>query len=260
MQFITNSKKLIKFIKQFKLDNNLYFSIHAKKVILKVIDFKQCLGVIEGEYLQDNEIIDPFHFKIEYLDLISRLESFQNDVIFEVNELHQSLKLTDPLDSTFEYILKCQTGAKVKKYCQMNLVETDKIPKISLNMKGLTLNKIFKKICPVDSVVKFKFYRNHPTHLIHLTSKKLSNIGNLHINLQDVKNYIYEIDFPFFEIELYYIPLFTTLLKEGFDYQVCLHDNFLVLRKLLLTQNSKENLQNEDEENHLLWIPVRNMD
>lgn len=259
MLFTTNSKKFSKFVKQFKLDPSLYFTILFEKIVLKVIDFKQCLGVIEGEYNQKNNIVSPLYFKVDYLDLINKLEYFENDVVFQINELYQSVKLTDPEDASFEYHIRCETGPKIKKYCELKLVEKEFLDiKVSFDINATHLNHVLKKLAAVDSVLKFKFYRNHPTHLIYISSKKLSSLGNLGLNKPEVKNYYCNIDEAFIEIEFFYLPLFSIFLKEEFNFKVELYENFLVLKRIP-AENAVVNENNLNFENNSLWIPIRNL-
>ena len=74
------------------MNKSFYFTIKQDRIILKNIDFKQCMGVLEGVYYCENPVLTQFNFKVDHLDLITKLDNFKKEVSFVIDPLQNILK------------------------------------------------------------------------------------------------------------------------------------------------------------------------
>lgn len=249
VEFTIDVKEFLKFIKLFKIDSSLYLCVTKQKIFVKNIDFKQCLGVLTGSFSQTNpQLQNPIYFKVDYNELIGKLQAFKQKASFSINRIHSSLRIWDPSDKLFEYYIRCDLGSKIEKYCDLTLLDDFQTHKLKFQIDSTVCLKLLKIIIAVENVILFRFYKDNPDHLLHLVSKKISSFVSELVPIETLKNYTYLVDQPILEFEIYYNAIFTNLIKQKPELIFSLFEDYLVI------ENS---LENEGSFDFKIYIPVR---
>lgn len=229
MQFKVNSKEFLKFIKLFKLDPSLYLTITPSKIIVKNIDFKNFLGVVEAEFLCQTEVTKNMYLKIEYLDLCTKLDNFKDLVVFQMYPMQNLVKLYDPVEPSYDYIIRGEYGLKTEKYATLSIVD-NRIPgDVEFSLKSEDCLDYFKIITAVENTMFFRCFKDYSRDPIQLISKKITSIGNKTMNSEHVYNYHYNTNDPVYEFEVYYPNLASLFIKEVKEVNFKVLDNYLIM-------------------------------
>lgn len=229
MHFKVNSKEFLKFIKLFKLDPSIYLTITPTEILVKNIDFKNFLGVLESSYVKPTEITTPISLKVESMDLISKLDNFKDEVIFELFPMQNMVKLYDPTEPSYDYIIRGEYGPKANKYACLSVVDTRLPGEIEFSLKTEDCLNYFKIITAVENTMFFRCFKEYTTEPIQLISKKITSVGSKFFGAEHVFDYTYSSIDPVYEFEVYYPNLVSLFLKEVQEVKFKVLDNYLIL-------------------------------
>lgn len=239
MQIIVNSQKLLKFLKPFKLDPFLYFNVNSNRMEVRCIDFKSCLGVLQGSFSIDSDI--QLNFKVLSTDLLNKLDNFKDDVRFSIDEITQTISMIDPNQSSFRYNIGCEISPNTRKYSQLNLTEGESV-KTRFTISNTDFHRVIKVVTAVQSTLSLRCYNSINTP-IQLASKKIDSTA-IQFLKDEIRNY--ECYDQLCQYEFYYHPNFTTYLKDTEDIEFNFLYNYLVIKTTDLKGNKL-----------VLYIPLR---
>ena len=224
------AKKFLKFLKYYKVDSSLYIGVYKDKITVVNIDFKECMGVLKGTLYTSNEIVKPFYFKLNQ-EILNKLETFPEYVDMELDPSLSLLKLIDPDNSSYQYIVQCGVEDKVSKYAQIQLIEPHEPSKVCFQLKSEDAFKIFKVITAIENRVTMRFYKENPSYKIQLVSKKFSNLGVEYLN-EVLSFYQYTQKESFFELEVYFIESLTQFLKLDCVLKFEIYEDYMKISSL----------------------------
>ena len=234
--FKVNSKEFSKFLKLFKLDSSLYLKVTPHEIIVKNIDFKNYLGVIECGYKVDSGLKEVVCFKVESGDILNKLDNFKDQVVFELHPIQQTLKLYDPNESSYDYIIRSEFSVKADKYCNLSIVE-NLSGIIEFNMESQLCLNYLKIMTVVENTLFFRIFKNNLEEPIQLISKKITSIGSKFLKKDDIQEYKFNSDDPVVEFEIYYPTVINLFLKEIKKIKFIMLENYLLLSS---SDNQKE--------------------
>ena len=228
MKFEVDVKGFLKVIKNYKIDNSLYFTVEKEKIKIKNLDFKQGLGVLQGQIKQIQTNCDSLiKFKVESEDLINKLENFkQGTVYFFINGSILTMKNED---SSLEYKIGCDTSGRSVRYCDIQIIQ-DFTPNISFLLQATDCVKYFKLVSTVDKLLLFRFFSENK-NLIQLVSKKITSIGTQEI--KDPLEFKLDLDDTIKEHEVYYSDgIISNFFKEKSLIKFQFDDQYLVISRV----------------------------
>lgn len=234
MQFRVNAKEFLKFIKLFKLDPSLYVLVSPNQIQVKNIDFKNFLGVIESSYKSSTNIENKIVFKVESIDLITKLENFKDQVVFQLFPVQNMIKLYDPLEPSYDYTIRGEFDKRTEKYAHISLVDHLVPGEIEFRLDSEECLNYIKIITAVENTMFFRCFKDYESQPIQLISKKITSIGNKFVDSSHVFNYNYNNNEPVFEFEVYYPNNVNLFVKE------CKKVGFKVLDNYLIIYNTSE--------------------
>lgn len=226
LSFELKSPQFLKFLKQFKLNETLYFKIHKNIISVRNIDLKQYLGVIDKDYVLQNEVSDTLYFSLNGAEMCKMLENFEDLVIVTYERVNSAIRIKN-LTNT-QYVLRCDTSLKVKSYHDLKFIPEFEQPILSFKINDLDCLNGFKIVSTVENLITL-VYENIGEKKINLKSKRITSISTSQWS-KELKEIAYNGNESWYSFEIYYSPnLFSGFLKEGKDITIKVYEKYFHL-------------------------------
>jgi len=267
--FNVNSTTLLRYLRAFKLSDQVYFHVSKERIILKNVDFKQCLGVIEAQIFQQNvHMQQDLKFMVSLAGFLSKIETFKGFVRIQVDPYNKILTLRTEKNNQQKagpetvFNISYLGGPKVNDIIEINWIDSLEQQEASFEMTTENVLKCFKTINAVENIMywdlDFKnFYASSskdPENAfngdasITLYAQKNTDTGTHKLNPLDLKH-IHVCEKNFAKVYEFYFSsnTFIALLKESTETEISFYNEYI--RIISSSTGSKDHSR--------LYIPLK---